>query len=80
MILPKKVAPSATKSAFKNFITILLVLTFVFRLKNIVTMKGVIKSSELIILNVTTTIALSVIQDGVYVFDVAKRLNYTNHG
>jgi hypothetical protein len=43
-------------------------------------MKGVIKSSELIILNVTTTIALSVIQDGVYVCDVAKRLNYTNHG
>ena len=43
-------------------------------------MKGVIKSSELIKLNVTTTIALSVIQDAVYVFDVAKRLNYTNHG
>jgi hypothetical protein len=41
-------------------------------------MKGVIKSSELIILNVTTTIAL--IRDAVYVFDVAKRLNYTNHG
>ena len=58
-MLAKKVIPSATTSNFKNFLSITIVLTLVCRLKNIARIKGVRKSSELRILNITTTIYLS---------------------
>lgn len=79
-MLAKKVIPSDTTSNIKNFLSITMVLTLVCRLKNIAKMKGVIKSSELTILNITTTAYLSTMVDWVYFWNVTTSQNAINHG
>lgn len=79
-MLAKKVIPSDTTSNLKNFLSITMVLTLVCRLKNIAKMKGVIKSSELTILNITTTAYLSTMVDWVYFWNVTTSQNAINHG
>ena len=79
-MLAKKVIPSATTLNLKNFLSITMVLTLVCRLKNIARMKGVMKSRELIILNITTTIGFSTMVDFVYFCYVTKSLNAISHG